>query len=246
MGMVAVRVAAVARGSVTRVKTYENAAEVLEVYRPMMHAIAAAGGPGCEVVLHDLSPADVDLGHTIAAIENGYVTGREVGGPSTNLGVGVISNEQADHDAFGYRGFTADGRELRCSSIYFRNSAGQVIAALCINFDVSAVQQARALLDGLLPQPASDQPEQQDEFFGRDLVSVLDAMISDALHQAGKPVNQLSRDDRIDVLARLDAQGALQMRKAVDSIATRLGISRVTVYSYLDEARSRTAEEALG
>jgi predicted transcriptional regulator YheO len=90
-------------------ETFEDAAEVLRTFRPVMRAIAAAGGPTCEVVLHNLDGADIDLGHTIMAIENGHVTGREVGGPSTSLGLDVLQNRRGDHDAFGYRGFTGDG-----------------------------------------------------------------------------------------------------------------------------------------
>lgn len=226
--------------------TYESIADILTVFRPAMHAMAAAAGPACEVVLHDLSAPDPDLGHTIAAIENGHVTGREVGGPSTSLGAGVLHNQGADHNAFGYQGYTSDGRQLRCSSVYFRNSAGRIIAALCVNFDVSALQQARALLDGLLPADGQDAQEQPKEFFGQDLVAVMDAMVTEAIREIGKPVDQMSRDDRIAVLTRLDQQGVLHMRKGVERIAARLGISRVTAYSYLDEARNQDAEEAAG
>lgn len=216
--------------------TYEDVDEVLKTFRPVMRAIAAAGGPSCEVVLHDLDGPNVDLRHTIAAIENGHVTGREVGGPSTSLGLSVQQNPKEDHDAFGYRGFTDDGRELRCSSVYFRNGAGDIIAALCINIDLSAMQQARSLLDALLPakQAADHSP---DEYFGRDLVSVMDTMISEAIREVGRPVAQMTRDEKIGVLERLDERGATQMRKSVETIAVRLGISRVTAYSYLDEAR---------
>ena len=222
--------------------TYESMADILLAFRPVMHAMAAAVGPGCEVVLHDLSAPEPDLGHTIAAIENGHVTGREVGGPSTSLGVGVLHNQSADHNAFGYRGITGDGRQLRCSSVYFRNSAGRIIAALCMNVDVSAIHQARALLDGLLPEDSASSPEQPNEFFGRDLVAVMDVMVAEAIREIGKPVDQMSRDDRIAVLTKLDQQGVLQMRKGVERIAARLDISRVTAYAYLDEARSQASD----
>ena len=233
-------------GQLAQMGTYESVADILTVFRPVMRAMAAAAGPGCEVVLHDLSAPDPDLSHTIAAIENGHVTGREVGGPSTSLGIGVLHNEAANHNAFGYRGFTSDGRQLRCSSVYIRSSSGRIIAALCVNFDVSTIEQARALLDSLLPQDTSDSQNQPSEFFGRDLVAVMDAMVTEAIREIGKPVGQMNRDDRIAVLTRLDHQGALQMRKAVEGIAARLGISRVTAYSYLEEARNQDAEEAAG
>lgn len=217
---------------------FESAAEVYATFQPVMRAIAAAGGPSCEVVLHNLDGADVDLSHTIMAIENGHLTGREVGGPSTSLGLDVLQNRKDDHDAFGYRGFTSDGRELRCSSVYFHNQAGDIIAALCINVDLSSIQQARGVLDALLP-PATAPQTSPDEYFGRDLVSVMDAMITEAIREIGKPVGHMTRDDKIVVLESLDRRGATQMRKSVEAIATRLGISRVTAYAYLDEARSR-------
>ncbi len=222
--------------------TFETAAEVLQAFRPLMRAVAAAGGPACEVVLHNLDGADVDLDHTIMAIENGHVTGREVGGPSTSLGLDVMQSRREDHDAFGYRGFTSDGRELRCSSVYFRNRAGDIIAALCVNVDLSAVQQARSLLDALLLAPETDAPSSPDEYIGRDLKSVMDAMILEAIHEVGKPVTQMTRDDKIGVLERLEARGVTQMRKSVETIAVRLGISRVTAYAYLDEARRGQGE----
>lgn len=217
---------------------FETIYQVLDVYGPAMTAMAAAAGPVCEVVLHDLSVENPDLGHTIVAIENGHVTGREIGGPSTSLGAAVIHNQGADHDAFGYRGFTSDGRQLRCSSIYFRNPTGGIIGALCINIDISALQEAKALFDRLLPDSTKEGIGRPSEFFGRDLVAVMDAMVTDAIGAIGKPVASMTRDDRIAVVRELDSQGALQMRKSMEHIAARLGISRVTGYSYLDEART--------
>lgn len=219
-------------------QTYDSAAEVLRLYRPVMRALATAAGPTVEVVLHDLDGTDVDLGHTIMAIENGHVTGRAVGGPSTSLGLDVMKDRRGDHDAFGYTAFTSDGRQLRCSSVYFRNPAGDIIASLCINVDLSPLQQARNVLTALLP--ASERaPDAPREHFGTDLVAVMDSMISYAIHEIGRPVENMSRDDRIAVLERLDQRGATQMRKSVEAIAKRLGISRVTAYSYLEEARAR-------
>lgn len=218
-------------------ETYESAEEVLQLYRPLLPALAAAAGPSVEVVLHNLDGSDVDLGHTIVAIENGHVTGRAVGGPSTSLGLDVLRDRQKNHDAFGYTAHTSDGRELRCSSIYFHNREGDIIASLCINVDVSPLRQARNLLDALLPATAAETTP--TEHFGTDLVSVMDAMITEAIRDIGRPVEAMSRDDKISVLERLDQRGATQMRKSVEAIAKRLGISRVTAYNYLEEARAR-------
>ncbi|MFI6503242.1 transcriptional regulator [Nonomuraea typhae] len=208
-----------------------TALEELEpLLRPIMKAIVAAVGPHCEVVLHDLSRHDMDK--TIAAIENGHVTGRQVGGPSTNLGLEVLRTEADDHDEFGYRAHTADGRELRSSSVYLRDDEGRVIAALCINVDMTPLQAARANLATILDGDAPD----RGEVFASDIVEVLDNLIETAI--GGRSVALMSKDDKLEVLKFLDKKGAFFVKRSIDRIARRLGISRVTAYNYLDRIRA--------
>lgn len=216
-------------------QTFESLEDLYPVLRPVMVAIAAAVGPHCEVVLHDLTSRSMD--RTIYAIENGHVTGRAVGGPSTNLGLGLLQNEDADHDAFGYHGRTSDGRDLLCSSVYYRNSAGAVIAALCINVDLSAVQTAQSVLASLLPDQLSQQGPR--EIVGPDIQAVLEEMIESAISIVGKPVNMMTRPDRIEVFRILEERGAFHIKRGVDRVARRLGISRVTAYSDLEAVRNQ-------
>ncbi|MGF3053416.1 helix-turn-helix transcriptional regulator [Microbacterium sp. YY-03] len=223
-----------AGGSVNR--TFENAGEVLELYGPVLRTLASAAGPHVEVVLHNLDGSDVDLDHTIMAITNGHVTGRKVGGPSTSLGLDVMRDRQGEQNAFGFSATTSDGRPLRCSSMYFRNDEGSIIASLCVNVDLSPLQNAKLALQALMPDERTGASPR--EHFGTDLVTVMDAMITEVITDIGVPVTQMTRDDKILVLQRLDQRGATQMRKSVEAIAKRLGISRVTAYSYLEQAKS--------
>lgn len=204
------------------------------VLGPVMQAIASAVGDHCEVVLHDLSRRDLD--RTIHAIVNGHVTGREVGGPSTNLALEVVHDEEAEHDEFGYVGRTADGRELHCSSVYYRDGSGRFVAALCINIDLTPLQTAQNLVRGLLPSTA---PESRDrEFHTPDIASLLETMITDAVAAVGRPVATMDKSDRIAVLRALDDRGAFHVKRSVETVAKRLGISKVTAYAYLDQLRS--------
>ena len=214
-----------------RFESIEAAHLVLE---PVMRAIASAVGDHCEVVLHDLSQRD--LNHTVYAIINGHVTGRKVGGPSTNLGLEAVRDEDAEHNEFGYAGRTADGRELHCSSVYYRDASGRIIAALCINIDLTPLQTAQNILGTLLPSAA---PEKRDrEFHTRDIASLLDTMIADAISAVGRPVAVMDRSDRVAVLRTLDDRGAFHVKRSVETVAKRLGISKVTAYAYLDQVRS--------
>ncbi|GAA1488198.1 helix-turn-helix transcriptional regulator [Brachybacterium sacelli] len=209
-----------------------------EAYRtltPLMEAIAAVVGPHCEVVLHDLSRGDLDS--SVAAIVNGHLSGRTVGGPSTNLGVEVLRDQSTDHDAHGYRGRTADGRELISSSVYYRDQAGSVIAAFCINVDLTPVQTAMTALGALVPEAREDVVERPRELVGPDISSVLEDMVEEAIAAVGKPVPSLAKADRIQILRLLEERGAFRIKRAADKVSSRLGVSRVTIYGYLDEVR---------
>ncbi|GAA0938300.1 helix-turn-helix transcriptional regulator [Nonomuraea longicatena] len=208
-------------------------AELEALLRPIMKAVATAVGPHCEVVLHDLSAHD--MRRSIAAIEHGHVTGRSVGGPSTNLGLEMLRTEEEDHDAFGYRGRTGDGRQLRSSSVYFRDETGRVIAALCVNVDLTPLQGARAHIDGMLGEEAPV----REEIFAGDIVEVLDNLIEAAIDNTGKSVALMTKDDKLEVLRYLDEKGAFFVKRSVERVARRLNVSRVTAYNYLDQLRSR-------
>lgn len=211
----------------------ETIEELYAVLGPTMRAVAAAVGPHCEVVLHDLSRREMD--RTIYAIEHGDVTGRSVGGPSTNLGLGALQDEAADHDTFGYHGRTSDGRDLHCSSVYYRNREGSLVGALCINVDLTAVQDAQTILTSLLPSGPESDPQ---EIVGTDIQMVLEDMIDSALRTVGKPVSLMTKNDRVAVLRVLEDGGAFHVKRAVDKIAARLGISKVTTYSDLEAVRN--------
>lgn len=214
---------------------HEEFAKLRDLLKPVMKAIAGAVGPHCEVVLHDLTRREMD--RTIVAIENGHVTGRTVGGPSTNLGLDVIRNEEADHDEYGYSARTGEGRELRSSSVYFRGPDGDVVAALCINVDKTPFQNARAALDDILGR--DEERPLPNEIITSDINGVLDHLIDSAVSSTGKSPALMSRTERVAVLRYLDEKGAFHVKRAVDRVARRLGVSRVTAYNYLEEIRSR-------
>ena len=50
----------------------------------------------------------------------------------------------------------------------------------------------------------------------------------------------MSKEDKIDLVARLDEKGAFQVKRAVPLIEEELGLSRSTIYNYLTEAREKT------
>jgi predicted transcriptional regulator YheO len=50
----------------------------------------------------------------------------------------------------------------------------------------------------------------------------------------GAPLQDLSRSDKQFAVKLLDQRGAFILRRAVEDVADAMGVSRITVYNYLN------------
>lgn len=66
----------------------------------------------------------------------------------------------------------------------------------------------------------------------------LGRLIEEVEAEVGGPLASLSREDKQRAVALLDERGAFAYRRSVEDIAETLGVSRFTVYNYLN-ARKR-------
>ena len=65
----------------------------------------------------------------------------------------------------------------------------------------------------------------------------LEELLAAAEGHVGRPVDDMSRADKQRVVRYLDERGAFALRKSVELVADALGVSRFTVYYYLDASR---------
>ncbi len=228
----------------TKVKVNDmvEAKEELSVYRPLVSLIAAQFGPLCEVVLHDFSQTyDSSYEKTVIAIENGHVTGRKVGDCGSNRGLEVLRGTRKNGNKYGYYVRTKEGKLLRSSTLYIRDAEDRVIGAFCINLDVTDLVNAEKFLRLFCMTGESDlndEIEEVDEVFVNNVSELLEALIEKALVAVGKPVESMTRSDKVDFIGYLDQRGAFLVTKAGNKICEFLGISKYSLYSYLDDARS--------
>lgn len=64
--------------------------------------------------------------------------------------------------------------------------------------------------------------------------STLEDLIAAAERSIGRPVAGMSRAEKQEVVAFLNERGVFMIRKAVEDVAERLGVTRFTVYNYLE------------
>lgn len=210
----------------------ESVKDELPLLASMMKGIAAQFGPNCEVVLHDLTKG---YESTIVLIENGHVTNRKVGDCGSNLGLEVLRGQTDEGDRYNYITQTVDGKVLRSSSIYLKNSKNEVIGSVCINLDISELMMAENAIKSLTMHNVE---EKVDEVFVSDVSELLDHLLKECQKEIGKPVSHMTKDEKKNAIGYLDEKGAFLVKKAGDKVCSFFGISKFTLYNYLDEIRS--------
>jgi predicted transcriptional regulator YheO len=202
--------------------------KLFEALKPLIHGIAKAIGPDCEIVLHDFAEVE----KSIIAIENGHLTGRKVGDGLDELSFRMLRQENPP-DLFHYRGRTASGRVLRSSSILLREKSGKPFGAVGINVDITTLLIAQDVLGAM----TSIAEESVQEAFEKNVEEVLERYIQEAQKAIGKKASLMDKEDRLKFLRILDDRGAFLIRYSADRVAAFLDVSRYTVYSYLEESR---------
>jgi len=207
--------------------------EVFDLLKDVGLALSAMLGKSCEVVIHDTS----DLEHSIVWLE-GDVTGRKVGGMMSDVGLESLRKGET-HPVFNYTTYTETGKTLKSCSIWLRDPRGEVYGAFCINLDVTAVQQLQAFLRDLSPDTAR---ADLGETHAQSLHDLLDAMIAECEYRLGTTADDMTKDQRIQMVRLLEERGAFQVRNSVAYVASRAGVTRKTIYNDLSEVAKDRAE----
>ena len=183
--------------------------------------------PGlCEVVLHDLR----DPRHAIRAIENN-LSGRQVGDSATELGLARIADPEYPSVLQNYPNRFPDGRPVKSTSIGLKNAAGEYVAALCLNLDVSVLSPVTLALSNLVATETEHREQPLETLRDRNSRELRQTVEELAAERAATP-RSLSRQDKKALVRQLHRDGYFDSRDAAQTIADLLGVSRATVYNY--------------
>ena len=194
-------------------------------------AIAAQFGSNCEVVVHEIS--ECSTSNSIIAIENGHVSGRKLGdGPSQVVLEQLGNDGSCPEDHLCYLMRTPDGKLLKSTSVYIPDDEGKVAAIFGVNFDISALVMAEQALNSLTLTMNHDQ--ETPARITHNVNDLLDDLIEQSDRLVGKPAALMTKEDKVRAIRFLNDHGALLITKSGDKIANHFGISKYTLYSYLD------------
>lgn len=193
--------------------------------------IAKQFGNNCEVVILDLTKNPYE--NTIIFIENGHITNRKVGdGPSSVVLETLLQKPEEVEDRLCYLTEGPNGRILKSSTIYIRDDEGKITGIFGINYDISAMVMLESTLHDFVSVETSLSRERTH--IPKDVNDLLDDLIKNAVKRIGRPVAFMTREDKIEAIRFLKDSGALLIKKSGDKISEYFGISKFTLYSYID------------
>lgn len=209
----------------------------LEILKQIAAGLAAQFGNDCEVVIHDLSLGPVNS--SIVHIENGHITGRKLGdGPSEAVLNALRHQNGPLPDKLAYLTKTDSGHILKSSTIYIHDDDGTTRYILSINYDVTNLLALESSIRSLTGCPKAAEDEQETsgspKRITHDVNELLDELIEQSVALVGTPVPLMTKDDKIKAINFLNDSGAFLITKSGDKIAKFFGISKYTLYSYVD------------
>lgn len=201
----------------------------------VLDLIARHFGENVEVVLHDFS-AGVNSPQSLVDIRNGHVTGRKIGDCASKHGMQAVKGEMIDGDIYNEIIYTEKGTILRGSSYSIKDEDGKVVGSICINQDITdSVKYENYLrqVNGYNTHPTNTQ----------DVLEVMNEVVEEAFIAVGKHPATMTKEDKIAFIKFLDDRGMFLISKSGPRICEILGISKFTLYNYLEIIRSGTHEQ---
>lgn len=126
-----------------------------------------------------------------------------------------------------------DGRPLKCTSITMRNRKGHPVGLICLNIDVSVLQDGYKLLESFLKTKAN--AGNPIEIYGNGSDEQAMRVIQEYLDEKRLSLNHLNRGQRRELVQLLYRKGIFNFKNAAPFIAQTLNISRASVYNYIKQ-----------
>ncbi|HML47433.1 MAG TPA: helix-turn-helix transcriptional regulator [Clostridia bacterium] len=212
----------------------------LEDLKSVMKSLANHFGAECEIVLHDFSEG---MDSSVIAIENGHVTGRNVGSSITTSGLETLSQfpDAIGDGIYNYFSTTTDGKLIRSSSAVLRRPDGTIRGSLCINQDITKYRMAEELMRSVT---RSDVYYDSHEVFFENVDQLLDHYIVECATSIGRQPAAMNKEELHQAIRFLEEKGVFRITKAGERVCSAFGITKYQLYRQLDAVRGEDDKKA--
>jgi D-arginine utilization repressor len=195
-------------------------------------AVATLLHPYAEVVLHDLRTG------RIVRIWNSF----------SDRQAGDLSNLKEAEAAFPSdqrvlgpydKALNSEGRTKSITAA-MRDEDDELFGFLCINLDVTLLDRAATVLSAF----ASSELKRPEPIYRNDMKQHINYLVRDYSLKVNRPVDNLAREQRVELVAMINRDGLFQARNSVKLVATAMKVSRASVYNLLAEANRKPSAKS--
>lgn len=204
----------------------------IDFLKRLVKGIAAQFGENCEVVIHELKSRSLDS--SIVYIENGHVTSRKIGDGPSHVVLDALAGKKHTEDHLSYLMTTKEKKIIKCSTIFIYDEQGEPSHILSINYDITGMIMAEEFIKSLT---RTENERTEPEPIVKNVSDLLDELLEQSVRLVGKPVALMDKEDKIKALQFLNDSGALLISKSGDKISNYFGISKYTLYNYINVNR---------
>ena len=204
--------------------------EILEHYVKVGEVIAEMFAPNLEVIIHDLQTPE----HSIIAIFNNHITGRKIGDGTSDIGYKKLDDELPDK-IVNYNNQSPSGSDLKSSSLTIRNSDGEIIGSMGLNFDLSSFVNIKEFFEMFTKTFTLDNLPKREEFFMWSVKDEIQQALNKYIASHDLQGKVLNRKDKLNVVAYMKKEGHINKKGAISILSEMLAITRPTLYKYIKE-----------
>lgn len=202
-----------------------------EAYDFLYHlaeGISKMFGNNCETVIQELIGSDF---YTVT-IFNGHVSGRETMSTQGILG-GKLNSDEIDYDkvrsgVFNQLVIHPSGKKIKSSSFPLKGE--DYFYILGINYDITILDGISLFINNFIS-------------FDGDLFSTLhqekdnsmEHILESSLQMMNGKVDKMKKEERVVLIKMLNDRNFFQIQKSVPFLSEKLGVSKYTIYKYLNE-----------
>ena len=191
-------------------------------------------GPDYEIIVYDLKQ--------ILYIINGNISGRKSGDLLSPTMKSILQREESAKEEWqaNYRALSANGKILRCSTLFIKDESGKTVGGVNINFDDNRYKELSNLIfslchpDHYVSKNISIEIKGNDEqtFFSENISNTIDEILNRI--NKSLPFSDLSHSEKLDIIRQLYQKGIFSMKGAIKTVGNRLSCSPASMYRYLN------------
>lgn len=205
--------------------------DILEQLKKISDGFVTTLGQNYEVVIHDFSSLDASVVHVA-----GNVTGRNVGSPITDILLQKIRNNETDKDIINLKVNLSDGRVIKSTSIFLHDDSDKTVGCFSLNVDITKLMQVENVINELI---SFENKEENEDIFSNEINQVFEKVINQCISSHSKPVHLMSKEDKLEMIKKLDQKGVFLVRGGVERVGEELGVSRFSIYNYINEIKDK-------